>query len=157
MHFKDDTRVQFLWSGDGELRNEIQENEQVQVTGWVTPNEVQHYLNQIDVYISTSLWEGLPLSVLEAMNCGKPLLLSDCVGNVDTVKNGDNGFLYHTVKDAVNIIEEILLLPTKSILELEKNSYQMVRDNFSLGLLKNAYELLYKTVLVKKIGKYENE
>lgn len=72
-------------------------------------------------------------------------------------KNGDNGFLYHTVKDAVNIIEEILLLPTKSILELEKNSYQMVRDNFSLGLLKNAYELLYKTVLVKKIGKYENE
>lgn len=33
----------------------------------------------------------------------------------------------------------------------------MVRDNFSLGLLKNAYELLYKTVLVKKIGKYENE
>lgn len=92
MHFKDDTRVRFLWIGDGELRNEIQENEQVQVTGWVTPNEVQHYLNQIDVYISTSLWEGLPLSVLEAMNCGKPLLLSDCVGNVDTVKMGTMDF-----------------------------------------------------------------
>ena len=146
MHFKDDMRVRFLWIGDGELRNEIQENEQVQVTGWVTPNEVQHYLNQIDVYISTSLWEGLPLSVLEAMNCGKPLLLSDCVGNVDTVKNGDNGFLYHDVEEAVQHVKEFLVMPTESILQLEHSSYNQVRNSFSLTLLRNEYEQLYKNV-----------
>lgn len=146
MHFKDDERVRFLWIGDGELRNEIQENEQVQVTGWVTPNEVQHYLNQIDIYISTSLWEGLPLSVLEAMNCGKPLLLSDCVGNVDTVKNGDNGFLYHDVEEAVHHIKEFLVMPTESILQLEHSSYNQVRNYFSLTLLRNEYEQLYKNV-----------
>jgi len=153
VHFKEDKRVRFLWIGDGELRHEIQENEQVQVTGWVTPSEVQSYLNQIDIYISTSLWEGLPLSVLEAMNCGKPLLLSDCVGNVDTVKDGDNGFLYHDVEDAVDLIEKFLLIPTESVLKLEKKSYQMVCNNFSLRLLKNAYESLYKTIVLKKIGK----
>lgn len=149
-HFDGDKRVRFLWIGDGELRHEIQENRQVQVTGWMTSSEVRSYLNQIDIYISTSLWEGLPLSVLEAMNCGKPLLLSDCVGNIDTVKNGNNGFLYHTLEDAVSIIEKILSNPTELTLELEKNSYKMVRDNFSLSLLKAAYESLYKTTVVKR-------
>lgn len=154
VHFQGDKRVRFLWIGDGELRNEIQENEQIQVTGWVTPNEVQHYLNQIDVYISTSLWEGLPLSVLEAMDCGKPLLLSDCVGNVDTVKNGANGFLYHTVADAIEMVEKILLIPSQSILQLERNSYQMVNKNFSLKSSKAAYESLYKAVVFKNKRKY---
>lgn len=148
-HFNGDKRVRFIWIGDGELRNEIQENEQVQVTGWLTPSEVQHYLNQIDIYISTSLWEGLPLSVLEAMNCGKPLLLSDCVGNVDTIKNGNNGFLYHTAADAIRMVEKILLIPSQSILRLERESYQMARNNFSLKSLKISYESLYKNVLFK--------
>lgn len=149
-HFIGDERVRFLWIGDGELRHEIQENEQVKVTGWVTPEEVRQYLRQVDIYISTALWEGLPLSVLEAMNLGKPLLLSDCVGNVDTVRDGKNGEIYHNVNDALSIIEKMLDIPQKSFLEASKESYRMVKVHFSLKALKEKYESLYSDVLMNK-------
>lgn len=148
-HFIGDERVRFLWIGDGELRHEIQESEQVKVTGWVTPEEVRQYLKQVDIYISTALWEGLPLSVLEAMNLGKPLLLSDCVGNIDTVKCDENGFLFDSTKDAVEQIEAFLNMPEKMIYSLERASYHRVQDFFSLSSLKKLYKELYNSVWEK--------
>lgn len=152
-HFQGDDRVKFLWIGDGELRHEIQENSQVQVTGWVTSDEVKGYLKQVDIYISTSLWEGLPLSVLEAMALGKPLLLSDCVGNIDTVEEGFNGFLYHNANDAMSKIHYFLTMPSEMMLPFEKNSYNWAKNKFSLNLLRNAYKVLYKNILEIKYRK----
>ena len=149
-HFQGDDRVKFLWIGDGELRHEIQENDQVQVTGWVTPDGVQNYLKQVDVYLSTSLWEGLPLSVLEAMALGKPLLLSACVGNVDTVEQGDNGFLYHDAAEGIESIQKILEASSDEILQLGKSSYKRVTNEFSLSRLKSQYQSLYNGIKIKE-------
>lgn len=145
-HFQGDDRVKFLWIGDGELRHEIQESGQVQVTGWVTPDEVQNYLKQVDVYLSTSLWEGLPLSVLEAMALGKPLLLSDCVGNVDTVEQGANGFLYHDAAEGIASIQKLLKASPDKILQLGKTSYKRVANDFSLRRLRQQYRALYNII-----------
>lgn len=150
-HFKGDRRVSFLWIGDGELRHEIEENEQVKVTGWVKPNEVQECLKKVDVYLSTSLWEGLPLSVLEAMNLGKPLLLSDCIGNVDTVEHGENGYLYHTADEVVEKIESLLKMSPDKRMDLGKDSYKILQDNFSLTALRKQYKAVYtKAILAFK-------
>lgn len=142
-HFYGDNRVNFLWIGDGELRHEIQENAQVQVTGWVTPGEVRGYLKTVDIYISTSLWEGLSISVLEAMALGKPLLLADCVGNVDTVEQGVNGFLYHDIVEGIESIQRILEVSSDRLLQLEKASYRRVANDFSLSRLRQQYQELY--------------
>lgn len=145
--FSDDDRVKFLWIGDGELRHEILEDDHVKVTGWVTSDEVKKYLSQVDVYISTSLWEGLPLSVLEAMALGKPLLLSECIGNVDTVKTGVNGFLYRDEMDAIQYIEYFLQMSSDSIMQLGRHSYAYVKHEFSLNLLKDKYQSLYASAV----------
>ena len=145
-HFQSDDRVKFLWIGDGELRHEIQESDQVQVTGWVTPDEVQNYLKQVDVYLSTSLWEGLPLSVLEAMALGKPLLLSDCVGNVDTVEQGVNGFLYHDATECIDSIQQLLKASPDILLQMGKSSYGRVAREFALNQLKKKYQTLYSSI-----------
>ncbi|WP_432647348.1 glycosyltransferase [Mitsuokella sp.] len=147
-HFKDDKRVSFLWIGDGELRHEIEENEQVKVTGWVKLNEVQECLKNVDVYLSTALWEGLPLSVLEAMNLGKPLLLSDCIGNVDTVEPGKNGYMYHTAEEAIEKIEVLLKMPINKRMNVGKNSYEILCNSFSLTALKDHYRLVYKKAVL---------
>ena len=70
------------------------------------------YLYYADVFLSTSLYEGLPLSILEAMSVGLPIIASNVVGNQDTVENGISGYLYD-LKD--------LSIPIKYLRELALN------------------------------------
>lgn len=55
------------------------------------PNE---YFKKAFCYLSTSRWEGLPLSLLEAMAVGLPVVATNVVGNRDIVDNGENGYLF---------------------------------------------------------------
>ena len=56
-------------------------------------NVFEHFYYS-DIYLSTSLYEGLPLSILEAMSIGLPIIESNLVGNLDTVENWFTGYLY---------------------------------------------------------------
>ena len=49
---------------------------------------------QEHIYLSTARWEGLPLSILEAMACGLPIIASEVVGNKDTIVDEVSGFFY---------------------------------------------------------------
>lgn len=147
--FRGDTRVRFSWIGDGELRNEIETADNIEITGWLTPQEVQNQLRSVDLYMSTALWEGLPYAVLEAMNLGKPLLLSACIGNVDLVRNGENGYLYHTVGEAINRIQEILQR-SDDLISMGKRSYQYIKDGFSIEIMKANYRELYQGFGIQK-------
>ena len=100
-----DERTRFIWIGDGEQRK-VLEKAKVEVTGWLPRERAIKAISQLDIYLSTSLWEGLPLAVLQAMALGKPLVLSDCVGNRDLVK--DNGYLFKSPTEAVNYLRELV-------------------------------------------------
>lgn len=146
--FRSDKRVRFLWIGDGELRNAIEPADNIEVTGWLTPQEVQKQLKGIDLYISTALWEGLPYAVLEAMNLGKPLLLSDCVGNIDLVKIGMNGYCYHTCEEGIKRIRAFID-NFEEISRMGEFSYQYLAKSFSVLQMKKKYLYLYKNDMGK--------
>jgi glycosyltransferase involved in cell wall biosynthesis len=60
---------------------------------WCSHEETLGYLQYALFYLTTSLYEGLPIAVLEAMAMGKAIIASNVIGNKDCVKNGYNGFL----------------------------------------------------------------
>lgn len=57
-------------------------------------NDIPDILHAADLFVFPSFHEGLPVSALEAMACGLPLICSKIRGNVDIVKDGMNGFLF---------------------------------------------------------------
>lgn len=84
--------VQFTWIGDGELRDKLT-SPNITVTGWKTREEALKIVNDNDIFLLTSLWEGLPISLLEAMYLRKVCVVTDCIGNRDVIENKKNGFI----------------------------------------------------------------
>jgi len=56
--------------------------------------EIEKYIQACDLIVSSSYREGLPLNIMEAMTCGKPILASDNRGHRELIEDGYNGFLY---------------------------------------------------------------
>lgn len=140
LEFIDNPNIQFIWCGDGELKSELT-SPNIKYTGWIEQKKLESYLANADIYLSTSLWEGLPLSVLEAMSIGLPVILSNCVGNRDLVE--DNGVLYIDKIEAVKNINELL----KNKIWTNKkghNSKIIVENNFNMRNMAISYLNIYK-------------
>lgn len=140
LEFIDNPDIQFIWCGDGELKSELT-SPNIKCTGWIERKKLENYLANADIYLSTSLWEGLPLSVLEAMSIGLPVVLSDCVGNRDLVE--DNGFLYSRKNEACNILKDLIKNNKKIIFYGDKSKKIFLRK-FELKLMQKQYYFLYK-------------
>lgn len=98
---------EFYWIGDGDLKNELTEPNIV-VTGWKTYDECIEILNSFDLFLSTSLWEGLPFNILEAMALKKPIITNNIDSNLITVQEGINGFVCTEINDFKNAITSTL-------------------------------------------------
>lgn len=97
--------VRFVWVGDGDadFKQELLAAG-VEVSGWKKPDEVKALLQSSRYYLSTSLWEGMPVSPIEAMLSGCCNFLSDCAGNVDIVHHNSTGFIFSSPQDAADQI-----------------------------------------------------
>lgn len=102
-HFEED---KFLWIGSGELAEDLQEGN-IRISGWKAHDLAVELLNQLDIFILPSLWEGLPISLLEAMYLKKICIVSNVVGNRDVIIHGVNGFIAETKEDYIRIIQDI--------------------------------------------------
>jgi len=133
--------VQFIWVGEGDLKEQITASN-IQVTGWLTKDQVLSELLKSDLFISTSLWEGLPFSVLEAMELSKPLLLHNCVGNIDLVENNYNGFIFNSDKEAANYIKK-MLADKNWVLDMGGNSRKKCEQDFDIKNTSMQYRVKY--------------
>ena len=148
LHYKEDSSVSFTWIGDGEMNNELQ-SDAITITGWKSKKGLYSILDNSDLYLSTSSWEGLSLATIEASAFGLPLLLSRCTGNVDMIEQGVNGFLFDTKEDAIRQIEYLRSNPEKRNL-ISKNSskiYDNIYGNFRCGL---EYKKLYLEIQARR-------
>lgn len=142
LEFIDNPDIQFIWCGDGELKSELT-SPNIKCTGWIERKKLENYLANADIYLSTSLWEGLPLSVLEAMSIGLPVVLSDCVGNRDLIEN--KGFLYKDKQKATKIINNYIK-NRKLLMRESLKSKEVFNINFKLKNMSRSYYYLYKTL-----------
>lgn len=135
--------VKFLWIGDGELRNQLKSSN-IEVTGWIKREEALKKSMNADVFMLTSLWEGLPISLLEAMYMKKLCVVSNVIGNRDVIHNEDNGYVCDTVGDFVNAIKE-------QKKEYIVKAYQDLLENYETTVQAKKYAEVYNRVIDKWI------
>ncbi len=84
--------------GDGPQRAELEAQaapfgEAVLLVGAQPPERVRQYLHAADLFVLFSTYEGLPHAVLEAMQAGTPVVVSDAGGNIEVVTDGETGWV----------------------------------------------------------------
>ena len=143
--------ISFTFYGDGELFSVCQEiilnnqaEDKVKLEGWIY--NVQEVIPKYDVFLLNSLSEGLPMSILEAMSVGLPIISSNVQGSNELV-DSLNGWLIDVndkngIESAVSeILKDKQLLREKGLESLNK-----VINRFSYELFINEYERLYATI-----------
>jgi len=133
----------FVWVGAGDPQLEAMLRAVgVEVTGWVPQEEVCARLAAATTYVQTSHWEGLPLSVLQAMAVGLPCLVLDAVGNRDAIRHYQTGLIAWDV-DELEMYLTMLLESAPLRERLGANAGAEARERFSLGRFRSALMKLY--------------
>ena len=145
--------VKLIFVGDGVLKddllkltNDLKLNDYIEYVGNV--DDVENYLKIADAFVLSSIYEGLPMTILEAMAASLPIISTNVGGVKDIVTN--NGIL-------VKVDEKDLAKAMLSLIENEKlcnefknNSYENAK-NYDLSKIVKEYEELYFLYLKKKV------
>lgn len=137
--------IKFIWVGEGNLDTELT-SKNIEITGWKSKDELMEIVNKSDIFILTSLWEGLPISLLEAMALKKPCIVSNVIGNKDVIKNEINGFVCNNLDDYKKVINNILD-DKYDLTKIINNSYKDILDTYNIKVMSNSYKKLYEEAL----------
>lgn len=143
--------VKIIWIGDGEpVYLESLRTAGVEVLGWLAKSELFRYMASANLILSTSTWEGLPLTLTEALALGIPVVATDCVGNVDAVQHGVNGFLATDLRQICFFVQQIIESPSLQIL-LSKGAVNLCKNKFLPSEYARKIELFYEEYFYRGI------
>jgi glycosyltransferase involved in cell wall biosynthesis len=153
---KNNGRVSFLLVGDGPLKKEIEAMiaehkiaEKVILTGF--RSDIPELLSIMDVFVLTSLWEGLPRVLPQAMAMGIPIVATGVDGVPEAVKQGQNGFLVPP-KDFRALAQRTLQLIENPFLakRMGEVGKRMVYPEFCVKEMVKKTEELYENLFMLK-------
>jgi glycosyltransferase involved in cell wall biosynthesis len=147
------TNVKLIIVGDGPLGEGLREksinlglNDKVVFAG--QRSDIENILAISDLFVSSSLWEGLPTVIIESMAIGVPVVATNVSGTRELIKDGMTGFLVKPndpqelcakVKAVINLLPE-----TKVLTERAKS---LVEQEFSIETAAKSYINLYRNMI----------
>ena len=113
--------------------------------------DIPDVMNQCDGFCLPSIWEGLPIALLEAISVGCVPICSPVGGIVDVLINDFNGFLSNSSdeNDYYNSMISYLECPEETIKAI-KNNAKKTFANFEISMSAKRYEELYFNLLSVK-------
>lgn len=139
--------------GDGKLydelislRKELGLEEKVQFAGFT--DDAAEFLAGIDIFLSSSISEGLPLSAIQAMVSRLPLVATRCGGYVGLITDGENGVLTE-VGNPEAIAQALETVAANPALRktLAENAKSHAVETFDIEVMLNDYAKLYDSLL----------
>lgn len=130
-------RFSFTFIGGGTLLDSVREKvsisewgDNVQVSGWQSPEQIDLALSSAHVFVLPSYAEGFPMSLIEAMTKGLPAICTNVGAISDSLHNGVNGFLIppedvHALKNAM----EFYICNPDAVYTHSSATLEIVREN----------------------------
>jgi glycosyltransferase involved in cell wall biosynthesis len=149
-------QTSFLLVGQGPLESDIRAQARAQdlqdnvvFAGFRT--DAPRIIAASDVFVLPSLYEGLPIAMLEAMALGRPVVASRVGGVPQVISDGIDGFLVDPLEPG-QLAEKVLAVLSNPELQqsISTNAVKKVREHFSVERMVASIEALYATVLVEK-------
>lgn len=134
--------IDFIWIGDGNQRD-LLKSENIKITGWLKNDKAIEQIADCDVFLLPSLWEGLPMSLLEAMYMQKVCIVSNISGNNNVIKNGINGFICENIDEYCDVISKVKNSEFNTE-EIAINARNSVVKEYNLDVMSNKYKEIYK-------------
>ena len=152
---KEFPEAKFIIVGDGPLKKSLKFRvkclkleKNLFFLGWRT--DIPALLSLFDVFVLSSLDEGISISILEAMTSSKPVVATNVGGNPEIVEEGKTGFLVPPEKPAKLAEAIIKLLRNKELREIMgRNGKKRVEEKFSLEIFLSKYLKIYDELIVK--------
>tara|TARA_B110000014_G_scaffold69300_1_gene47315 strand:+ start:102 stop:1244 length:1143 start_codon:yes stop_codon:yes gene_type:complete len=138
--------------GDGELKGKILEkidqlklNGRIHLTG--NKNNPWSVYHSMDLFIMSSIYEGLGRSITEALSCGVPVVCTDVEGVPEIVRDNITGILVPP-KDANKLADGIIrtLNDMETAKKMAEEGRRFVKDNFDVNKMVNDIDSLYNTL-----------
>ena len=140
----DDKNSLLLVAGDGVEKESLKERASENVKFLGNISNVVEYLQISDCFVSVSLAEGLPNTVLEAMACGLPTVLSDIPSHLELYE-GEKGNFFEV--KAVDKLAELLKKVSNDFESQKDISLRLVKENFSAKAMSDKYQRVYEEKL----------
>jgi glycosyltransferase involved in cell wall biosynthesis len=147
--------TKFIVKGSGPLENHIKTlAEKLDVlsnvcfVGIVPRDEFPRYLSAADIYVSTCLVDSTSVSLLEAMACGLPPVVTDIPGNREWIDNEKNGLLYPPQNSKALAGKIIQLIEDEHLREsFGRKCVQIIKDRAMWEKCVSKMETIYKSLL----------
>ena len=149
-------KARLVFAGDGPLKDELAAladdlgiKNKVAFLGF--RDDVNKIMQAFDIFVLSSLQEGISLSLLEAMASARPMIVTNVGGNPEVVVDGKTGFLVPP-KDSQKLADAIIrLLKNPGLAQkMGEAARARVEERFTLDRMVTEYEGLYKRCLEKK-------
>ena len=141
-----DTEFFVIGSGEDEERiKDMAKDLPVTFLGYRT--DIQNLMSQMDLIVLSSLWEGLPLTPIEAFSVGKTIVATGVDGTVEIVEDGVSGLIVPP-RDPKAIAEKInyMIDNPEDKKQMEEKAVERYEEEFSFDTLAGSYIDYYRSL-----------
>jgi glycosyltransferase involved in cell wall biosynthesis len=149
--------ITFIFIGDGEYFKHAQQlvreagaEDNIRLIGW--KSDVAKWYELFNIVILYSKWEGLSLTILEAMSMKKSVIASDIKGNNELIIDGENGYLVK-IGEHKDLTKKVLSLSKDTLTQNKFGAvgYKKFLEYYTLDRFVESYKDLYQKLIKKKL------
>jgi glycosyltransferase involved in cell wall biosynthesis len=147
-------KVKLVFAGDGVLKNELEKgtktleiDKRVLFLGNVDNRYIKDIYKMGDIYVITSIFEGTPISMLEAMFNKKIIIASDVRGINNIIIDGKNGLLFNkNDSDNLSIKLKQIIKDFEKNKYLANNAYYFYEEKYNYKKMLKKYNLIFEEI-----------